>query len=253
MHGDPDDEETGRPPLFLAPTESLTGDTVLLDGPEGRHAATVRRLRVGERIRVTDGHGLVIRGVVAAVHKDALEITVRKRKQESPPALTVTVAQALAKGERSELAVEMMTEVGVDAVLPWAAARSVVTWKADKADRGADKWRAAAAEAAKQSRRAFIPDIGDVVDTPALATAVAGSDLAVLLDVDGDQMLASLDVPERGHVLLVVGPEGGVNASERSLLLDAGAVPARLGPTVLRSSTAGAVAAALLLARGRWT
>ena len=92
-----------------------------------------------------------------------------------------------------------------------------------------------------------------VITANTMAAAVAGADLAVLLDVDGDEPLAGLDVPDRGQVLLVVGPEGGVNASERSLLLDAGAVPARLGPTVLRSSTAGAVAAALLLARGRWT
>jgi 16S rRNA (uracil1498-N3)-methyltransferase len=173
-----------------------------------------------------------------------------------PPRPRLVVAQALAKGDRGELAVELMTEVGVDAVIPWAAERSVTRWQGERGAKALAKWRSTAREAAKQSRRAWLPEITEPASTAALTAPsrqVAAAAQAVILEADAPAKLYELPLPESGDIFLLVGPEGGISPAERAALRDAGAVEARLGPTVLRTSTAGAAAAAILLTRtGRW-
>ena len=241
------------PPLFLVDPARLTGDRVLLDGAEGRHAATVRRLEVGERVVLADGAGALWEGVVATVDRDRLEVDVVVRREEPAPQPRLVVVQALPKGDRGELAVETMTEVGVDVVVPWAAARCVTQWRGERGERSLRKWRATAREAAKQARRARVPEVADLATTRRVAELLAAAALPAVLHEDAEAPLAAVEPPPEGDVVLVVGPEGGVSEEELRAFGDAGATAYRLGPTVLRTSTAGVAALALLLARTpRW-
>jgi 16S rRNA (uracil1498-N3)-methyltransferase len=225
----------------------------VLSGPEGRHGATVRRLAPGERADVTDGAGQVAECVVTQAHGGVLQLTVRSRRVESPADPAITVVQALPKGDRGQLAVELMTEAGVDVVVPWAAQRCVTVWQGERGGRALARWRAAAREAAKQARRARFPEVTGLAATPDVASAVRSAALAVLLDPGAGAALSTLPLPSPGGLLVIVGPEGGVSPAEAAALTGAGAVPAHLGPTVLRTSTAGVVAASVLLSRsGRW-
>ena len=245
-------------PLFLVDDVTALpgpGAETVLDGPEGRHAATVRRIRPGEALVLSDGRGGVAHAeAVAATGKDALAVRLTSVSHVPAPAVRVVVAQALVKGDRGELAVETATEAGADGFLPWKAARSVVRW--DDGPRGAkalERWRATVREAAKQARRAWQPGVGEPVSTRQLARRVADADVALVLHESATAGLAEVDLPDSGEVLLAVGPEGGVDDHELGLLADAGAVPVRMGPEVLRASTAACVALGALAVRtGRW-
>jgi 16S rRNA (uracil1498-N3)-methyltransferase len=227
-------------PVFLV--DALpTGDDGVLDGPEGHHAASVRRLRVGEELVLADGRGSRVRCGIEAVDKDSLRLKTLERTYIEPPRPRVVVAQALVKGDRGELAVELATEAGVDAIVPWRASRCVARW--DEGPRGAKalaKWRSTAREAAKQSRRAWVPEVAEPVTTAELATLARAAAKAMVLHESATGRLE--DLPSDGDLLLVVGPEGGISEDELATLVDAGADTVRLGPSVLRASTAAAVA-----------
>ncbi|KUL33597.1 16S rRNA methyltransferase [Streptomyces sp. NRRL F-4489] len=244
-------------PVFLVDALDgvRAGGTVTLDGPEGRHAVSVRRLRAGEDIVLTDGSGTGAEGTVAAVEgKDRLIVAVTRLRTEEPPSPTITVVQALPKGDRGELAVETMTETGVDAIVPWPAARCVTQWKGERAAKSLAKWRATAREAGKQSRRLTFPRVADPLTTKQVAALLADADFAAVLHEEGSTPLATAELPAQGSIVLVVGPEGGVAPEELTLFAEAGAKPYRLGASVLRTSTAGTAATALLLGRtGRWS
>lgn len=241
----------------------------MLAGAEGRHATTVRRLGAGERADLTDGAGTVAECVVESVRPGQLELAVLARRTDPGPDPRVVVVQAIPKGDRGELAVETMTEVGVDVVVPWSAERCVVRWRGDRADKGVARWRSTALAASKQSRRSWFPEVTPVAGTAAVADLVQRAALALLLDPEAPQSLASLAAQATGtgrparrgtttgngasDIILIVGPEGGISEQEAAVLTDAGAIGARLGPTVLRASSAGAVAAALVMSSaGRW-
>ncbi|WP_326837626.1 16S rRNA (uracil(1498)-N(3))-methyltransferase [Amycolatopsis rhabdoformis] len=243
-------------PVFLATAVPDRGSAVL-DGEEARHAATVRRLRVGEQLVLSDGAGAMARCVVDAVQagRDAsLTLTVVERWDEELPALRVHVAQALAKGDRGELAVELATEAGADAVVPWRAARSVAKWEdGARGDKALARWRATARSAAKQARRAHVPEVTEPVDTRELAQLAATMSRTLVLESGVTSRLTEVGLPDTGDILLVVGPEGGITDDELSTLEAAGATTVRLGPTVLRTSTAAAVALGALGAlTSRW-
>jgi 16S rRNA (uracil1498-N3)-methyltransferase len=244
-------------PVFLVGSLAgvRPGDTLTLDGPEGRHAVSVRRLRAGEEVVLTDGGGAGAYGTVAGVEgKDRLTVAVTDVRSEAPQTPRITVVQALPKGDRGELAVETMTETGVDAVVPWAAARCVTQWKGERAAKSLAKWRATAREAGKQSRRLTFPEVADPMTTKQVAALLAEADFAAVLHEEGSTPLATAELPESGSIVLVVGPEGGVSPEELAAFDAAGARPYRLGRTVLRTSTAGTAATALLLGRiGRWS
>ena len=225
-----------------------------LDGPEGRHATVVRRLAVGEPIVLTDGAGAWGAGTVRSVGRSELEVSVESLTDLPPPQPRLVVVQALPKGDRGELAVELMTEVGVDEIVPWAAARCVTQWKGERGDKALTRWRSTAREAAKQARRAWHPQISAAASTVDVARRLAGAELAVVLHEEAADPLASLVVPPRGEVVVVVGPEGGLTADELTAFATAAGRPScRLGDTVLRTSTAGAVAAGVVLSRTRWS
>src|SRR3954471_2527229 len=223
-------------PVFLA--DDVTGDHVVLTGPEGRHAATVRRLRVGEAVDVVDGLGTRASCTVAVVGRDTVELAVVRRTAEPSPTPRVVLVQALAKGDRGELAVELATEVGVDEVVPWAAERSIVRWDGERGAKALARWRSTAREAGKQSRRATFPVVTEPRSTPDVAELVRAAAASYVLHEAATDPLAAQAFPAVGTVVLVVGPEGGLTDQELAALSAAGALPVRLGPSVLRTSTA---------------
>lgn len=228
----------------------------------------MRRLSAGERADVTDGAGTIAECTVTRTGPGVIELAVLTKRTIPAAEPRIVVVQAIPKGDRGELAVEIMTEVGVDEVIAWQAERSVARWRGDRGDgvgrgerggrvdragKALARWQATAREAAKQSRRAWIPEVTGPERTPAVARRVAAAGLAILLDSGAEAAFGSLTIPHQGEIVVIVGPEGGVSPAEADALTGAGAVPARLGPTVLRTSSAGAVAAALALAgSGRW-
>lgn len=225
---------------------------MVLDGPEGRHAATVRRLRVGEPLVLTDGCGRLARCLVTEVGRGELTVRVEHRADVPAAVPTVTVVQALPKGDRSELAVELATEAGADRIVAWQAQRCVARWTAGgKAEKGLTRWRAVAEAAAKQSRRAWLPEVSGPASTREVAALLAGVDVALVLHEESARPLAEVTLAEARSVAIVVGPEGGIGTDE---LAELGATAVHLGPTVLRTSTAAAVAlGALGVLTGRWS
>jgi len=231
-----------NPVFFWA---DLAEDRVVLDGPEGRHAGLVRRLRAGETVELVNGLGTRCTGVVAVTTKDTITVDISSRILEPAPSPRITLVQALAKGDRSELAVALATEVGVDEIVPWSAARCVVRWTGERGAKALERWDATAREAGKQSRRAWFPVIREALPTEAVA-GLPGQ----LLVLHEEASVPLSQVPLGGDVVLVVGPEGGISADELEVL---GGTAVRLGPSVLRTSSAGAAAAAVVSSRnGRW-
>lgn len=241
-------------PVHVVPSLDgvAVGSTVEVIGDEAHHAVVVRRLREGERVVLTDGVGGSVTGPVATTGKRAFTVTVEAVYHTDRPAPSATVVQALPKGDRGELAVEVLTEVGVDTIVPWAASRSVAVWKGERAAKSHARWAATAREAAKQSRRTWHPTVAPLASTAEVVELVRTASLAVVLHESATTSLGALDLPA-GDLLVVVGPEGGVSPEELDLFTAAGAHAVRLGAEVLRTSTAGVVAVGALLSRTpRW-
>jgi 16S rRNA (uracil1498-N3)-methyltransferase len=239
-------------PLFLV-DDVPDIEELLVDGPEGRHAVDVLRLTPGERVKVGDGRGVVAGGEVVDAGPPGLRVRVTARHDVPPPSPEMVLVQALPKGDRGPLAVELATELGVDRIVPWTASRCVTRWREDRADKGVARWRSVARAAAKQSRRPRLPEVTDPASTRDICGLIAEADLAVVLHEQARLPLAELAVPSSGSVVVVVGPEGGLTDGEIVAFRAAGAHAVRLGPEVLRTSTAGAAALAALSVRSRWT
>lgn len=242
-------------PVFWAPDlEAASGAEVELDGAEGRHAVVVRRIRVGERVVLTDGAGTRALTEVTATDKTGLRARVIEVSATERPRPELVVVQAIAKGDRAERAVEMLVEIGVDRIVPWAASRSVAVWRGDRAAKSLEKWRSTAREAAKQSRRTWFPVVAEQATTAEAAALVGEADLGLVLHEEAGESLASLAVRGTGRLVLVVGPEGGIAPEELDAFAAAGAHLVRMGETVLRTSTAGVAAVAAVLSRTeRWS
>lgn len=227
------------------------GGRLTLTGPEAKHAATVNRTRPGQTVLIGNGRGLVAAGEVVVATGAELTIEVASVRQEERPAPRITLVQALAKGDRDELAIQAATELGVDRVVPWSASRSVSRWDGAKIAKGRDRWSTIVREASKQSIRAWVPEVGELATTAQIAALTVDADVLVL-EPTGDTALTAFTPGER-DLVLVVGPEGGIAPGELEVLHGAGARIVRLGDTVLRTSTAGPAALAVLnAALGRW-
>jgi 16S rRNA (uracil1498-N3)-methyltransferase len=241
-------------PFFVHPRLGglSVGDQVELSGDEGRHAVVVKRIRVGEQVALTDGAGTTATCTVTAAEGSTLTGTVDAVASTDPEMPRVVVVQAIPKGDRGELAVEMLTEVGVDVVVPWAAGRSVSVWRGDKQAKALARWRSTAREAAKQARRSWFPEVVDMVSTAQVVDLLRDASVPVVLHEAASGPLADLPIPGRGEIVIVVGPEGGISDEELAAFATVGAEPVRMGTSVLRTSTAGVAATAALLARTRW-
>lgn len=243
--------------LFYVDALPETGALAFVDGDEGFHAATVRRIRAGEELVLGDGVGGLARCVVEEAGRDGLRARVGERWNVAPERPPVTVVQALPKSERSELAIELATEAGADAFLAWQSARCVANWDGARVDKGLRRWRAVARSAARQSRRAHIPPVEGVLSTAALVErvrdTVAGGGMVLALHESATARIADVAKVQANSLTLLVGPEGGITPDELTGLTKAGAVAVRLGPNVLRTSTAAAVAlGALGVLTSRW-
>ena len=239
--------------LYLLPDLAVSheGDTVTVTGMEARHAVTVGRLRAGERIAVGNGKGLVVTGEVLESRPDRFSVRVTEVTEAPRPAPALWLVQALAKGGRDEMAIQAATELGIDVVIPWAAQRSVVRWDGAKSAKGVQRWGAIVREATKQSIRPWLPEVRPLASTSDVA-ALGASMRVLVLDPTSTQPLKDVEPDER-DIVLVVGPEGGIAPAELERFEAAGAGAVRLGDTVLRTSTAGPAALAILNARlGRW-
>jgi 16S rRNA (uracil1498-N3)-methyltransferase len=252
--------ETGVPeadgaPLFLLdelPDALPDGAELLVDGAEGRHAVDVLRLAPGEPVRVGDGRGTLAEGTVLAAGPEGLRVRVSARYDVPAPQPELVLVQALPKGDRGPLAVDLATELGVDRIVPWSAARCVTRWREDRVDKGLARWRAAARAATKQSRRPRMPEVTDPMTTRQVCGLLADADLALVLHEQARRPLAAVPVPSSGTIAVVVGPEGGLTDGEVLAFRAAGAQAVRLGQEVLRTSTAGAAALAALSVTTRW-
>jgi 16S rRNA (uracil1498-N3)-methyltransferase len=238
-------------PVFLAPLADglAVGAVVQVDGAEGRHAATVKRIGGGEQVVVSDGAGRGVRGPVIATTKSSISVRVEELLSAPEPAVRITVAQALAKGDRSDIALEMITELGADRIVPWQAARSIVRWTGERADKSHAKWVSTVRESTKQSRRLRIPVVEPVAGTRRLAAMVAEHDLTLVLHEEATTRLPEIDLPGTGSVMIIVGPEGGIAPEELQAFTEAGGRPVSISDGVLRTSTAAAVAISGILLR----
>lgn len=236
--------------LFLARFDQVRiGGIVEVTGDEARHAVVVKRTRPGESVLLADGAGRAVRGRVVAAEKNRLALEVTEILASPPRAHRFVVAQALAKGDRSELAVEIMTELGVDEILAWQASRSIVRWQGERGAKSLGRWAATAREATKQSRRFRIPEVS-AADTSRVVERIGAAELALVLHESAEKTLFHVNLPEAGEILLIVGPEGGISPDELERFQQAGAVPVRISDGVLRTSTAGAIAIGQLTVLG---
>jgi 16S rRNA (uracil1498-N3)-methyltransferase len=237
----------------LTPGDAVIGASAIVTGSEAKHAA-VNRVRPGERVSVGNGAGLVVTGPVVSVSPQELVVRIDEVRSEAPARPELWLVQALAKGDRDELAVQAATELGVSGVVPWAASRSVVRWEGPKRQKAEDRWRAIVREASKQSIRAFLPEVAPLATTAEIARLSAAGDLVLVLEPTAGERLPDVALPAAAdRVYLVVGPEGGIAPEELDQLRSAGARLVRLGREVLRTSTAGPAALAVLSANsGRW-
>jgi 16S rRNA (uracil1498-N3)-methyltransferase len=243
-------------PLFISPIPSDTkaGSKIMIAGAEAKHAMSVRRLQVGEAISVSDGQGNKARGKVSQLSKDYLELNVESVESIERPKPQLILVQALAKGDRDELAVQACTELGIQTVIPWQSERSVSIWKPEKQDKHRLRWQTIATEAAKQSLRPFIPEVEKALGTSELVERLKQFDLTLVLDPTSSTSLTR--VPLSGHqsIAIVVGPEGGISPEELRQFGSAGLSLVGLGSGILRTSTAGvAVVSYLQATLGNWS
>jgi 16S rRNA (uracil1498-N3)-methyltransferase len=242
-------------PLFFAAIgkDTVPGSVFVISGQEAKHAVSVRRMSMGEKIAVSDGLGTKIRGQVSKVSKDSLELIVETLEQIAKPETRISLVQALAKGDRDELAIQACTELGIFEVIPWQADRSVSIWKDDKKQKGQARWQAIVTEAAKQSLRAFVPSVKAVVSSAELLNELASFDKVLVLDPEARQSITQVPAAKGESIALVVGPEGGMSSEELARFLEAGFTGVHLGEGVLRTSTAGMAALSYLQSKlGDW-
>lgn len=242
-------------PLFFAAIgkDTVVGSTFVLGGPEAKHAVGVRRMLPGEAIAISDGFGLKIRGIVSKVGKGTLDVSVQSVDTVPAPAVQLHLVQALAKGDRDELAIQACTELGVSGVIPWQADRSISIWKDDKKIKGRTRWQTIVSEAAKQSLRAKVPAVEEIQNSHELVAKLSAFDSVLVLDPQAKTSISQISIPSSGSVAILVGPEGGISESELEAFALAGFTSVRLGAGVLRTSTAGMAAVSYLQAKlGDW-
>lgn len=232
-------------------TNAAIGDLVSMTGAEAKHASVVRRVRVGETVTLGDGAGTWLEGIAEDVSATRVTVRITARQMRETPTTRIVLVQALAKGDRDELAVQAACELGVDEVVPWQAARSISRWEGPRASKGRQRWASIVREAAKQAHRAWVPEVAEVESTPQLTRRAANARMLVL-DPEADARISGIRSDSR-DLVVVVGPEGGISPDELTTLELAGAERVRLGESVLRTSTAGPAAIAVLSSRiGRW-
>ncbi|MCL1907082.1 MAG: 16S rRNA (uracil(1498)-N(3))-methyltransferase [Propionibacteriaceae bacterium] len=220
------------------------GSTVVVDGAEAHHMS-VRRIRLGEVVTLTNGEGRGVTGVVNELGKDHAEVVVADILIDTHRTPRVTIVQALPKKDRTDQAIDLMTEVGVEGIIPWQASRSIVKWEGDKAETNRARWQKIARESSKQARRLSFPTIGPLMQTAEVVDLITASSCTLIMHEKALTPIAFTTPHPPGQCLIIIGPEGGLTHEEVEAFELAGGVTCSMGPTVLRTSTAGAVACVL--------
>ena len=250
-------------PVFLTQTPLAGATGAITVGPEvAGHAVRVRRMGAGEELELIDGTGVRLRGTIQEGTSESVTLSVTEVTEEPQQRPRLVLVQALAKNDRDIQAIEAATEVGVDAVIPWAAQRSIAGWPAKKAHKMAAKWSNVLTAATLQARRARVPELGELIRGTAVTQLVTPTSRVIVLDETestglteavNDLGQGNTEQGNTDQIVVIVGPEGGITPAEINALVSAGARTAVLGPTILRASTAGPVALAIVQTLlGRW-
>jgi len=234
--------------------DAQVGDIVTINGAEAHHAIKVRRVKIGEQLNLTNGvtHSFTGEVVEAA---DYLSVRILTRVQIVAHKLSFVLVQALAKGDRDELAIQAASEIGVSRVMPWQANRSVSRWEGSKVEKQVTRWQAICDEACKQSLQPLFTSVEQPVTSRQISEQIKqSSGLWLILDPTASASIVDLVLPEEGEIFLLVGPEGGISHEEIESFEQNGAKGVRLGASVLRTSTGGVAALSVLSARaGLWS
>ena len=226
--------------FFVEDLPRKVGSSYEFDSDDAQHAIRVLRMSAGEIFMLSDGRGKWSKVKIFAVKKKSLEVEVIETGIQDPLDISFTVVQALPKGDRLKESIEMLTESGVDTIIPWSAQRSI-----GKADKGVEKLHTTAREASKQSRRLFIPTVTEVASTSAVVELIVQHDLVLVFHESATNKVSEIVTRkyfESKSVMIIIGPEGGITNEELELFNSAGAKVALMGRPILRSAHAGLAA-----------
>ena len=232
--------------IFYIDILPKAGELAIINEKEAIYALNIRRIRVGEYIHLGNGTGTLCFCIVEKSNKNSLTVRALQLISISPPKLKIKVVQAIPKSDNSGLAVQLATEAGADIISAWQASRCVSIWQGSKINKGLKRWKDVAISASKQSRRAYIPEIEGLISTTKLIKQVSNStsngSIVLVLHELAAMSLASQKLDKFNSIVIIVGPEGGISNGEMTMLAKAGAKAVRLGPNILRTSTAAAIA-----------
>lgn len=234
---------------FFVDPAAIAGSLVTLEGGDAHHAATVLRLKPGAAVTVLDGRGRILACVVEEAEKKHVVLRVTGETQAPPAPVPVTLYQALPKGDKLELVIQKATELGVARIVPVPAARSIVKVEPAKVAAKLARWQAIAKEAAEQSERPTVPEVGAPEALAALALPPGALAFVMAEREDGLTLPRALPAAPPAALALFVGPEGGWAPEELAVLAGKGVVPVSLGPRILRTETAGLAALAMVMAK----
>ena len=221
--------------FFVANLPTIVGENYVFANEDAQHAIRVLRTKVGDEFMLSDGIGSWSQVTTTTINKKSIQVEVTATGFQEALATTITVVQALPKGDRAKEAIELLTEAGVDRIVPWAAARSI--------GKTSNKFSITAREASKQSRRFRIPQVSDVATTSQICEAIKLSDLAIAFHESATHKLSDqISSHNVGHLLIIIGPEGGMTDDELATFEAAGAKIALMGRPILRSAHAGIAA-----------
>jgi len=227
--------------FFVEDLPTQIGQIYEFDNEDANHAVRVLRMAAGETFMLADGSGAWSQVKAFAIKKKSMEVEVMASGFQEALPTTITVVQALPKSDRAKEAIELLTEAGVDRIVPWAASRSI--------GKASDKFAITAREASKQSRRLRIPEVTDIATTEQICEAIKLSDLAIAFHESSEVKLSNcVSSHNVAHLLIIIGPEGGITSRELDQFKEAGAKIALMGRPVLRSAHAGIAAVAAVSA-----
>ena len=235
--------------FFVAEGTDFSANQIEVDGDEAHHGVNVLRLKTSEEVKISDGVGNWGVGTVSQVNKKSFTVEILDRGFEPASKQRVVVVQAILKNDANKEAVDFLTQVGADEIIPWQSQHSIGKFD----DKSLSKWQSAARESSRQSRRVRIPVISNAYSTENLISKIKGLQNIFVLHESADNRLSQIEINQEADVILIVGPEGGLSEIEVNTFVTAGAKIVRLGESVLRAANAGAAAASVVMSRtGKW-
>jgi 16S rRNA (uracil1498-N3)-methyltransferase len=221
--------------FFVEDLPTTVGSEYEFKNDDANHAIRVLRTQVDDQFMLSDGNGAWSKVGATEIKKKSMTVQVLESGFQEPLATKITVVQALPKGDRSKEAIELLTEAGVDRIVPWLATRSI--------GKTSEKFQITAREASKQSRRFRIPEVTGVAQTDQICQAIRLSDLAIVFHESAQTKLSDqITSGSVENLLIIIGPEGGITDQELAVFTEAGAKTALMGRPILRSAHAGLAA-----------